>query len=126
MQKLAFGHLSCDSLADLDRGMSRSGSSNSVGSVMSDDIMPDDPGLSMAAAARRVFQAWEQNISTNTGCKSSLDLAALDKNGSPREAPLADSAVANASYFSLFFAALDRFLSTNAQADKEEALPRTN
>jgi len=126
MQKLAFGHLSTDSLADLDRGMSRSASNNSVGSMASDDGMPaaEEHGLRMAAAARNMFYSWEENISTNTGCKSMLDLASLDKDGSPRETPLPDAA--NASYFQLFFATLDKFLSSNAQEGKEDvaALPR--
>lgn len=159
MQKLAFGHISTDSLvrtlyslstasffpacrssslltnllsfplttlrhptlpcppapqADLDTGMSRSTSTGSVNSVGSMDnrLPPQEQGLAMAAAARNVFQAWEENISTNTGCKSMGNLQALDTaEGSPREA----EGSAEASYFAVFFSTLDKFLSANAQ-----------
>jgi len=169
MQKLAFGHISTDSLvrtlyspstasffpacrssslltnllsspphdatlpspplpcplapqADLDTGMSRSTSTGSVNSVGSMDnrLPPQEQGLAMAAAARSVFQAWEENISTNTGCKSMGNLQALDTaEGSPREA----EGGAEASYFAVFFSTLDKFLSANAQLGelKDEA-----
>ena len=72
----------------------------------------------MAAAARRMFEVWEENISTNTGCKSSGNLQELDSSGSTEDSPR--DAGTEASYFAMFFNTLNKFLSANTQdGDKD-------